>query len=166
MDIFPTFLSSLAARYACINNTEHGCDYWDEPISSDEIARVEMGDWSLKPSSYAAAMISLSGLFQAVSYISIGAIADYSWYQYYLFRVTAVAGAVMAMIWIFFDHEVECVCLRTKYRMWNVRTLSRQPKKRGHATRNPSPTQLTKHSLCFLFSVDSWVVSPLLWFVF
>ena len=100
---FPTYLATLATQYACKNNVPFECDYYNEPINSDKHLWVEMGIWSLKPSSYAAAMLSISSLLQAFAYITIGGLADYSSYQHYLFRVCAVLGASMLLLWWFFD---------------------------------------------------------------
>ena len=104
--LFPIFLTLLAEQYACQYNSSHNCDYNNDPIANtDAPLRVGLffNLWQLKPSSFAAAMISISSLFQAIAYISISALADYGMYQHYLFRITAIIGALFNVVWIFFQ---------------------------------------------------------------
>ena len=101
--VFPTYLALLSTQYACEHNVPYSCDYYDKPINSNKTLWVVMGSWSLKPSSYAAAMLSISSLLQAFAYITIGGLADYKTYQHYLFRICALLGASMLLVWWFFD---------------------------------------------------------------
>ena len=58
--IFPLHLALICTRYGCQHNTPHGCDYYDEPIMAPSDALVVyIGEWSLKPESFATLMISL-----------------------------------------------------------------------------------------------------------
>ena len=61
----------MATRYACINNTPYMCDYENNPINSNIILRVSTfwNLWNLKPSSFAAAVISISSVLQIISYL-------------------------------------------------------------------------------------------------
>ena len=102
---FPVYLTTLAQRFACIEKPLHQCDYLDNPINDDKILRISLffNTWELRPASYAAAMIALSSFFQAVAYILFGALADYSSYQAWLFRITSTIGALFNIKWIFID---------------------------------------------------------------
>ena len=76
--IFPLFLASLATHYGCEHEAEHGCDYEYNLIGSDDSLVVYMGSISVGPASFTFLMVSISGGMQAISYIAIGALADYS----------------------------------------------------------------------------------------
>eukprot|EP01084_Bolivina_argentea_P123965 219671_1 len=64
--LFPIFLTLMATRYSCLNNTQYGCDWNNNPIDSDYTLRVSVGSWQLKPESYASSMIAISSGLQAI----------------------------------------------------------------------------------------------------
>eukprot|EP00484_Ammonia_sp_Unknown_P027423 CAMPEP_0197030608 /NCGR_PEP_ID=MMETSP1384-20130603/9811_1 /TAXON_ID=29189 /ORGANISM="Ammonia sp." /LENGTH=904 /DNA_ID=CAMNT_0042459993 /DNA_START=23 /DNA_END=2737 /DNA_ORIENTATION=+ len=99
--IIPIFLPALARQYGCEEEAAHGCDVNFVPIHGDSALYVYMGSWKLKPESFTFTMISLSGAMQAVAYITVGALADYSSYQYYLFRVCTLIASLMPIAFVF-----------------------------------------------------------------
>eukprot|EP01084_Bolivina_argentea_P075234 136397_1 len=104
--VFPVYLSIVATRYGCKHNTPNGCDINSNPIlSSSSALVVYIGNWSLKPESFATLMISLSGAFQAIGYLWISSIADYSTYQTFLFRFSTILGDVMVIAFFFIPEQ-------------------------------------------------------------
>lgn len=101
--VLPIYLTSLATQYGCANETDYGCDINEEPIRSDDELFVYMGSWQLKPESFTFIINSLSGAIQAVTYICIGALADYSYYQFYLFRICTLIASCMPGIYFFIE---------------------------------------------------------------
>ena len=77
---WPVICTVLAEQYACKHRTDYGCDYdrhiialdgdMDDEDSSNTL-RVSMSGWKLKPESYAAAMIAISGIFQMALYVGM-----------------------------------------------------------------------------------------------
>lgn len=98
---FPLFVYVLAAEYACENNTPYGCDVNFDPINSSTTLQISMGNWKLTPSSFAFAIISISGALQAIAYIGFGALADYGSYRYYMFRGCTLIACSMNVVYFF-----------------------------------------------------------------
>eukprot|EP01083_Nonionella_stella_P112481 330935_1 len=99
--VFPLFLSGLATHYGCDHLSDNGCDYEYNLIASDESLVVYIGGWAVGPPSFTFTIIAISGVLQLVSYISVGALADYGNYQYYLFRITAWTSSLMTIAYVF-----------------------------------------------------------------
>eukprot|EP01084_Bolivina_argentea_P021661 40245_1 len=99
--VLPLLISALALQYGCENVTKYGCNVNDDPINESGAVIVYMGNWALKPSAFVQVCTSFSGAMQAVAYISIGALADYSYYQYYLFRICTIIASIMPLFLFF-----------------------------------------------------------------
>ena len=72
-------------------------------MASPNTLVVYIADWSLKPESFATLCISLSGVFQAIGYLWISSIADYSNYRNHLFRWSTIIGDVMLIVAFFVE---------------------------------------------------------------
>ena len=105
--VIPLYLSALAREYGCENETKNGCNVEFEPIEEDIDLFVYMGTWKLKPESFTFTVISISGALQAVAYISIGALADYGSYQFYLFRICTLIASIMPIVFFFINNANE-----------------------------------------------------------
>ena len=82
--VMPLYLTQMATNYACSHGAENGCDIDGELIGSSDTLSVDIGLFSVKPISFAFTMVAISGVVQLFSYLFIGALADYSFYSFYL----------------------------------------------------------------------------------
>ena len=99
--IIPLYLAQMATNCACSHGAENGCDIDRELIGSSDSLTVDIGLFSVNANSFTFTMISISGGIQFISYLFIGALADYSFYSFYLFRITAVIAAFVVGVWGF-----------------------------------------------------------------
>ena len=99
--LLPLLLTDLAEEYGC-GKTAFGCDINANDLETGEIIQVHVGVWELKATSYAAAMIGISSLVQAIAYLWVGPLADYSNYKTSLFRITAFATGTAVCCYILF----------------------------------------------------------------
>ena len=99
--VIPLYLAQMATNYACSHGAENGCDINGELIGSSDDVVVDIGLFSVNANSFTFSMISISGGTQFISYLFIGALADYSFYSFYLFRITAVIAAFVVGVWGF-----------------------------------------------------------------
>eukprot|EP01084_Bolivina_argentea_P029885 55447_1 len=99
--VMPIYLSSLALQYGCLHETKYGCDVNYEPIQEDTHVQVYMGSWAFKPTAFVQVMIGFSGAIQAITYIGIGALAEYSHYQYYGFLICTSIASIMLFVFFF-----------------------------------------------------------------
>ena len=101
--IIPLYLAEMATNYACSHGAENGCDINGELIGSSDSLTVDIGLFSVNANSFTFTMISISGGAQFISYLFIGALADYSFYSFYLFRITTVMAALTVGVWFFME---------------------------------------------------------------
>eukprot|EP01084_Bolivina_argentea_P160467 279435_1 len=102
--LLPLLLSDLAEEYAC-SKTTYGCDINARDIVSGEVVQVNVMGWESKATSYAAFMIGLASLIQAIIYLFVGPLADYGGYRTLLFRVTAISSGIFMCFYIFWGDK-------------------------------------------------------------
>ena len=91
--LLPLLLTDLAEEYGC-SQTRFGCDTSAHDLESGAEVQVYVGAWQLRCASYAATMLGLSSLIQAVAYIFIGPLADYASYRTQLFRGCSLGAGI------------------------------------------------------------------------
>ena len=94
----PLLLTELAEENVCKNVN---CDINGNNIINGETVQVRIiGNWFLKPASYASLVIGISAFIQAIVYIQYSSLADYGDYRRKLFNITNIIGSILCMLFI------------------------------------------------------------------